>query len=224
MRGWIGLGKFVGNRVREVDVGAVVDALKTPFKRGKPKPFTAGIDEDTTSDPMPDWWPGQTADDYVWPGQSTADDYAWPKDHDKSKRRKPPPEEPSHVSPHVSPHAPDQREDPVTTKGTPVTSTPTTPAMPTAADYAHIVLDRSTPGTQAEKLEHAATSATRDADEQAERAEEFLRRARRIDHMPAMEAEAEDFRTEARHLKDQAEARREIATEFRNAASAKASS
>lgn len=118
MRGWIGLGKFVGNRVREVDGGAVLDALNAPFKPGKPKPFTAGVDDDTESDPMPDWWPGQTADDYVWPGQTTVDDYAWPKDHDKGKGT-PPPMAPPHPPHLTSPHPPEQREHheaPVTTR------------------------------------------------------------------------------------------------------------
>jgi hypothetical protein len=227
VRGVIGLGRFVGNRVRSVDPGAVADALKAPFAPGPPTPFTAGIDDDTKSDPVPDSWPGMSAADHEWPddddhpGASKASDYAWPRDRD----RKPPPDPPSHVSPHVSSHTPDQHESPKKKKkkGKPVStnSAKTTTTAPTAAEYAGY-LDKSTPGTQAEKLDTAATAASTDADQQDAEAEEFRAKARRLDGFKGMEDQAEEFRSEARKLDEQASARRVIATEFRNAASEKA--
>lgn len=101
--------------------------------------------------------------------------------------------------------------------------TTTTNTGASARDYA-TYLDQSTPGTQAEKLTNAANAASRDAANQALEAEGFLAKARRVDNIPAMSAQAEEFRSEARKLYDQAGTRRDLATEFRNAADTKAAS
>jgi len=149
-----GFATFVGNQVRAVDGHAVADALRTPFKPGPPKKFTTGIDEGET-DPMPDWWPGQTADDYVWPGQSTVDDYAWPRDHDKGK-----PSPPPHPSPHASPHPPEQHEHHESHVITTTRRDPMTVAVTDFANHFENLTEESTAAERKNALNEAASDAS----------------------------------------------------------------
>ena len=211
MRGWIGLGKFVGNRVREVDVGAVVDALKTPFKPGPPKPtpdFEAGID-DGASDPMPDWFPGQTAADYVWPGQSTADDYAWPKDHDKSKK-KDKKSAPVATSPHPSPHPAEQREH---REMSVITDRRTGMAVDVTDYSSHFenLTEESTAADRKTALNEAAQDASARHQKQVQEAERLRADARAAAKFPDRVAE---LNTKAATLEGDAEKNRLLSSHF----------
>jgi hypothetical protein len=209
VRRWIGLGRFVGNRVREVDAAAVVDALKAPFKPGPPKKFSVGIDGE--SDPVPDTWPGMSAKDHDWPedadhpGASVASDYRWPKDHDKGKPT-PPPATPPHLT---SPHPPEQHEH----DEAPVTTRRNSMAVDVADYSSHFegITEESTAADRKAALNSAATDAASRYHKKQQEAEQFRADARAAAKFPDRVAE---LNAKAAALEGDAEKNRLLSSHF----------
>lgn len=199
----------LGNEVRAGKDGVIGSVLAAPFERPPTPDYDTGIDDpDLSAEPLPKSLFGWTpAKDLEWPPEpppapaKPLPPVVWPTDEDHPTR-------PTSKNP-----------SPPVRKGKTMTTTTTSGAS--ARDYAKY-LDKSTPGTQAEKLSNAAAAAARDANRQHAEAEDFRAKARQIDGLPAMQADAEHFRSEARQLDKQVAERRDIAARFRNAAAGKA--
>ncbi|HEY3478573.1 MAG TPA: hypothetical protein VGL02_06680, partial [Streptomyces sp.] len=210
---WQRVGYGLADRL-QTSGPAWLGALVAPLRAPDPDLSEFDTDDDVPATPLPEelWpdpgpWPSLDHDDPVYPAIDE-DDPIYPATD---------PDEPNDPADRPTAAPAGRPVEPRTTrKGTTMTA-PIRDNVPHARDYLHY-LDESTPGTRSQKLHDAAAAVVRDANREAERAEELRAEARKIEHIKALADDYDALVREARRQERNANVRLEIAREFRAAA------